>query len=364
MAEHAGSRTEQATPKRKTEARKRGQVPVSRDVSTVAVLLGGIGLLYVGWQPALAKLIGLTREWLARSAQRAVGDPLTADGLQQIMIRLATDTMVLALPMVLAIAMVGAGASVWQTGFLWRADVFQFDLARLNPLAGLRRMASLRSAAELIKSFVKIVAVGAVGFWAIRRHLGLLPDLISYDVWDVLSVIGWLSFKAAGAIACTMVVVAAADYAYQRFEWERSLRMTKEEVKEELREAEGDPMIRARVKRVQREMARKRMLAAVPTADVVVRNPTHYAVALRYDPAKMAAPVVVAKGAGYIAERIIQTALQYGVAVVEDKVVARTLYTLVDVGREIPTDLYRAVAEILAFVYRARGKVPSVRGNE
>jgi flagellar biosynthetic protein FlhB len=363
MADYADSRTERATPRRKAEARRKGHVPVSRDVSTVAVLLGGIGVLWIGWEPALTALVAHTREWLSMPARRAVADPLTVEAVRHIMVHLGADALVLTLPMVASVAVVGAGASLVQTGFLWRSEALRFDLARLSPLAGLRRMVSLRSAAELIKALVKMLAVGAAGVLAVRNQLGLLPELVAYDVWGMLSIMGWLSLKAAGGIALALAAVAAADYAYQRFEWERSLRMTRQEVKEELREAEGDPAIRSRVKRVQREMAKKRMMAAVPAADVVVRNPTHYAVALQYDQAKMAAPVVVAKGAGYVAERIIETARAYGVPVVEDKVVARTLYTLVDVGREIPTELYRAVAEILAFVYRARGTVPRATGR-
>jgi flagellar biosynthesis protein FlhB len=155
----------------------------------------------------------------------------------------------------------------------------------------------------------------------------------------------------SGAIA----VLAVFDYAYQRYEWERSLRMSKEEIKEEHKASEGDPLIKSRVRTVQRELVKKRMLAAVKTADVVITNPTHLAVALKYDTARMTAPVVVAKGAGVIAERIRELARHHSVPVVENKFVARTLFRLVDIGKEIPNDLYRAVAEILAFVYRARG---------
>jgi flagellar biosynthetic protein FlhB len=166
---------------------------------------------------------------------------------------------------------------------------------------------------------------------------------------------GGLTLKTAAIIAGAITVVAGADFFYQRYEWERSLRMTLQEVKEEHRDQEGDPMIKSRVRSAQRDMMRKRMMAAVPKADVVVTNPTHLAVALKYDTERMSAPIVVAKGAGHLAERIRAVARQHGVVVVENKFVARTLYKLVDIGKEIPADLYRAVAEILAFVFRARG---------
>jgi flagellar biosynthetic protein FlhB len=165
-----------------------------------------------------------------------------------------------------------------------------------------------------------------------------------------------VSLAVAGAIA----VLAGLDYLYQRYEWERSLRMSKDEIREEHKATEGDPFIKSRVRTIQREMTKKRMMAAVKTADVVITNPTHLAVALKYDTATMGAPVVVAKGAGLVAERIRELARHHGVPVVEHKFVARTLFNLVDIGKEIPNELYRAVAEILAFVYRARGMAPQV----
>ncbi|MEW6246979.1 MAG: flagellar biosynthesis protein FlhB [Nitrospirota bacterium] len=363
MADHGGNRTEQATPKRKAEARKKGQVAVSRDVSTAAVLLGGIGILYFLLVPALNKLTWLTREWLSSTVRQASRNPFTVARFHEIVTQMGPDALLVVLPLVVGVAVVSVGSSLLQTGFLWRPEAVRFELGRLSPLNGLKRMVSLRSAAELIKSLLKVAAIGGVGFLAVYKDLGLLPELVQYDLEGALAIIGWLTFRAAAAITFAMAGVAAADYVYQRFEWERSLRMTKQEVKEEQRDAEGEPMIRARVRSVQREMAKKRMLAAVPSADVVVRNPTHYAVALKYDQAKMAAPIVVAKGAGYVAERIVQAAREHGVAIVENAFVARTLYKLVEVGREIPADLYRAVAEILAFVYRARGILPRV-GSE
>jgi flagellar biosynthetic protein FlhB len=154
------------------------------------------------------------------------------------------------------------------------------------------------------------------------------------------------------------LVIGVLDYAYQRFEWERGLRMSREEIKEESRAAEGDPVLRGKIRSMQKDMARRRMMAAVPKADVIITNPTHLAVALRYDPKAMGAPIVVAKGAGFVAEKIREIGRQHGVMIVENKLVARTLFKLVDVGREVPEDLYRAVAEILAFVYRVRGKLP------
>ncbi len=353
------NRTEQATPKRRAQARARGEVAVSRDVSTAAALLGAMGLLYWLSRPAMLKLSGLLREWLGAVSDIGVRNRLTSEYVQQTVLKTETDLLLFLMPLLAGVAVLGIGATVAQTGFLWKTEGLGFDLARLNPLPGLGRIFSLRSLAELVKSCLKVVCIGAAGFYAVRGDLAVLPELVQYPLDGILSAVGGLLFKAALSICLVVAALAALDYGYQRFEFERKLRMTRDEVKEELRESEGDPQIRSRIRTVQRDMARKRMLADVKKADVVVTNPDHLAVAIRYDQDKMDAPIVVAKGAGYLAQRIKELAREHGVVVIENKFVARTLYKLVDIGREIPSDLYRAVAEILAYVYRLRGKVPA-----
>ncbi|MEW6542370.1 MAG: flagellar biosynthesis protein FlhB [Nitrospirota bacterium] len=356
MAERDDTRTEQATAKRKAESRKKGQVPVSREVPTAAVLLGGIGLLWLLSGPAAAGLLDVMRRWLSLATEQGGRQSVTADLFQDLLLTFAVDTLSLSLPFIACVTAIGAASYVAQTGFLWNSEGLQMDPGRLNPVAGLGRFFSLRAVVELLKSILKISVIAWAGFAAVQDDLPGLPGLVQYDLWGALSVTVWLAFKVALAIALTVAVLSAADYAYQRFEWERSLRMSKQEIKQEQRETEGDPLLRARVRSLQREMARNRMMAAVPKADVVITNPTHLAVALRYDQASMAAPVVVAKGAGYVAQRIKDVANEHGVTVIENQLVARSLYKLVEIGQEIPSDLYRAVAEILALVYRAKGR--------
>lgn len=321
-----------------------------------AVLLGGIALLYGLTSLAVAKLSDLMREWLSLAGEVGSRQQIGPDAFQALMMRVGLDTLGLVMPLVGGLALVGVSSHLVQTGFLWKSEGLGVDLNRLNPIAGLKRLFSLRSVAELVKSVLKITVIAWVGVLAISQDMDLLPQLVQYDLAGILGLTGSLVFKMALWIALTVVVIAVADYGYQRFEWERSLRMTKQEVKQEQKETEGDPLLKARVRSLQREMARNRMMAAVPKADVVITNPTHLAVALRYDYATMAAPVVVAKGAGHIAERIKKVAAEHGVMVIEQKFVARTLFKLVEVGREVPSDLYRAVAEILALVYRAKGR--------
>lgn len=354
MAEDGDNKTEPASEKRKADARQKGNIAVSRDVTTAALLFAGIGLLALLAGPGMHQLTDVTRLGLTMSFDRVVHASLTIEQIHSLLFEYGLTCLLLLLPFLAGLALVGTGASLAQTGLLWKSS-FPFDIGRLNPIKGFGRLFSLRSVSELIKALLKIAIIGGMGAFVLGQDLPRLPELVHYDMWGLLTVMGWLTLKVATVIAGAITVVAGADFFYQRYEWERSLRMTHQEVKEEHRDAEGDPMIKSRVRTVQRDMMRKRMMAAVPKADVVVTNPTHLAVALKYDTANMSAPIVVAKGAGHLAERIRAVARQHGVVVVENKFVARTLYKLVEVGREIPVDLYRAVAEILAFVFRARG---------
>lgn len=349
-------RTEQATARRKEDSRKKGQVALSREVPTAATLLGGLVLLYWAIAPGMTGLAAVMREWLSLAADRGMQGALTQSAVQGLMVKVGLDALTFVLPFLGAVSVVGVSAYVMQTGLLWKADGLRMDISRLDPLAGLSRLFSLRSVVELVKSVLKVTVIAASGILAVGTDVGGLPLLIQHDLPGMLGVAGGLAFKLALWVTLTVAVIAVADYGYQRFEWERSLRMTKQEVKQEQRETEGDPLLKSRVRSLQRQMARSRMMAAVPKADVVITNPTHFAVALQYDFRTMAAPVVVAKGAGFIAERIKQVAAANGVMVVENKFVARTLYKLVEIGGQVPSDLYRAVAEILALVYRAKGK--------
>ncbi len=355
MADDWKNKTEPATPKRKEEARRQGQIAVSRDLSTAAILLGGIGLLASMMPVGVEKMTEMTRQRLTLSFSAGFYSGMSIEEVYSVVVQTGVAVLALSLPIVAGILLVGGGASLAQTGFLWRENALQPDFSRINPIKGFARLASLRSVVELLKGLLKIAIVTGIGLLVARHDIGQIPELIAFDMGTVLQVTGRLALKVALAVSGAIVLLAIADYFYQRYEWERSLRMSKDEVKEEHKSTEGDPLIKSRVRVAQRELSKKRMMAAVKTADVVVTNPTHLAVALKYEQGEMAAPVVVAKGAGLIAERIREVARHHSVPVIEQKFVARTLFKLVDIGKEIPADLYRAVAEILAYVYRARG---------
>lgn len=259
-------------------------------------------------------------------------------------------------PVCLATAGVAAIAQAGQVGLFFSARPLQFDLARLNPLQGIQRLATRRTAVELAKGILKCSLVGFVFLRWLLAERGAFLDLAAMDPAAGVEAFTSLCRGLATRVCLAFLAIGAADALYQRWEHERSLRMSRQEIKEEYREQEGDPQIRARVRQIQRQMATRRMMHDVPKATVVVTNPTHLAVALWYDPERHAAPVVVAKGQHLLAERIRSIAKAHHVPVVQNVVLARALYAEVEVGRAIPEALYRAVAEVLAFIYRTYGR--------
>lgn len=358
MAEGAQNRTEQATPKRKADARSKGQIALSRDAVMAIGLLGSAGTLYWMAPVITERLRGTLQLWLTSAMDETAHRTLSLDHLHLLLGEIGLEVFLTLGPVVGGIAVIGVGANLMQTGFLWRRDGLQWDFSRISPIGGFSRLFSLRSFSELVKSWLKILAIGWTGYLAIRDDMVQFSSLTQFGMEALLPTVGWATFKAVLMMGGAAAVLGAIDYGYQRYEWERGLRMSRDEIKEEHRAAEGDPGLKSKIRSTQKEMARKRMMAAVPKADVIVTNPTHLAVALRYDSKAMGAPIVVAKGAGFVAEKIREIGRHHGIMIVENKLVARTLYKLVEVGREVPEDLYRAVAEILAFVYRVRGKLP------
>jgi flagellar biosynthetic protein FlhB len=230
----------------------------------------------------------------------------------------------------------------------------KFD--RFNPITGIKRLFSTRSLIELLKSLLKLAVVGWIGYTTIMGELKVFPLLVDKTGAEVLAFAGQVCFKLFLKTGLALLVIAGFDYAYQRYQFEHNLKMTKQEIREEFKSTEGDPLIKSRIRSLQRERSRQRMMKDVPKADVVLTNPTHLAVALRYDVEKSAAPVVVAKGARLIAERIKAIAKENGVPVIENKPLARMLFKNAEIGSEIPFELYKAVAEVLAVVYRMRNR--------
>ena len=345
-------RTEQPTGKRREEARREGRVATSHDLSAALALLGALGVCGLTGPRLLIDTLAAFR---AGFAPLDAGD-LTVDGAVALGLRSALTVVRLAWPLIVVPGVLVIAAQLLQTRFVLSSQALHPQWSRLSPLRGLGRLVSFRGLVELAKSVAKLSLVGGVGFAMLRGDWSLLvwageggPEAtlaaIARVVWDV-----WLG------VGLGYLALAAFDYAYQWWEHEKSLRMTKQEVQQEHKDTTGSPHLRVRIRTLHRRMAARRMAGEVRRADVVLRNQTHVAVAVRYESVAMQAPRVVAKGARLMARHIIEIAAAAGVPIVENPPLARTLYRAVEVGREIPADLYRAVAEVLAYVYSLKGR--------
>jgi flagellar biosynthetic protein FlhB len=347
MAEDRTARTEEPTPKRREEARAEGQVAQSVEVTSAAVLIAALLTLSNRGGDAIAAL----RAMMRRGLDAASTGELTGAQVAQVMRGMVTDSVGIVGPVLLATAVVGVVATVAQTGFQVVPKRLVPDPSKLAPSTGLGRIASRRGLVELAKAIIKIALVGWITWRLVRAHEDEIVALVATPPREILELAGAGLRRVVGWVVGALAVLAAADYAWQRRQHQQTLRMTRAEVKDERRQSEGDPQMKQRVKRAYQQIAKRRMLADVPTASVVVTNPVHLAVALRYTPGQMGAPVVVAKGAEHVAERIKEIARRHGIPIVERRALARALFRTVQIGSEIPTALYRAVAEILAYIY-------------
>jgi len=345
-------KTEPATPKRRQEARKKGQVAQSKEIPSVLVLLGSLGFFFFGGANMLKSLSELMKRSFVQ-----IGTPhLHEAGIYSFLLGVLAQLSTILMPLILVLLVAGLAANYLQVGFLFTAEPLIPKLSKIDPVKGMGRIFSAKSLVELIKSIFKIIIIGYIAFLVVRGEADNFPSLMEMGIGEILFFIGRVSFNILFYTSLAFIVLAALDYAFQRFQHEKSLKMSRQEVKDEFKQREGDPLVKSRIRRTQIEMARRRMMEAVPAADVVMTNPDSLAVALKYDAEKMAAPRVIAKGAGFIAERIKQIAKDKGIPVVEHKLLTQTLFKVVEIGGFIPVNLYRAVAEILAYVYRLKNK--------
>ena len=348
--ENDQEKTEAPSQQRLDKAREEGQVPQSRELATFVVLMTGGAALW--W---MAQGLGQTLSGVVRSSLQF--DPGIARDSSHVMAQLSeqffTATLALA-PFLALIVLATLAAPLLLRGWLFSTKAFMPDFKRLNPLTGIQRMFSTQSLVELVKSLAKVGLLGVIAGWLIWSNLDSIFSLSleapATAVKHMGDLIGKVFLLASGAI----IFIVMLDTPYQLWSYTRKLKMTKEELRQEAKESEGDPHIKARIRAQQREMARHRMMAAVPTADVVVTNPTHYAVALKYSEGKMGAPRVVAKGADAVAAHIRELAAENKVPLLEAPPLARALFRHTELGDEIPATLYAAVAEVLAYVFQLR----------
>ena len=344
-------RTESPSPRRREEARRQGLIAVSADLNTGVMLLVAGVALSAGAETLAGGLTESVRDPLAHPC----GPDMDAKQAQLILAALfgrAIQSVGFLLGVLTAAAVL---TGLIQSGFAFYPDILSVRWERLDPSGGVKRIFSLGAGVRAVTSLLKVTVMAALAYVFVRNRLGVIARLGEAPLGTAVAM-GWdLLARLFIAIAVALLAVGLFDYLMQRLRVERQMRLTRQEAKEELKQEEGDPLIRARIRRLQREAAQRRMMQEVPRATVVITNPTHLAVALRYDRATMPAPKVVALGAGWLAERITETARRHAVPVVENRPVAQALYRAGKVDREIPEALYRAVAEVLAFVYRLRG---------
>jgi len=346
----ASERTERATPRRRQEARKQGQVARSNDLTSALGLLA-FGL-FLPWYGSYA-FHRLGRYLEAAFGQLPRGE-LTTLELIRIGGSAGSVFLEITLPLLGLMLVVGVGSTLAQVGVVFAPAALKPDLKRIDPFTGFQRILSRRGAFETAKAVGKIVVVGLVTYPLVRADLALFASLTGADPLVIGQAIGQ-SIRDLGLRAgAVFLALSLLDYGFQRWDLEQRLRMTRQELKDELKQTEGDPEIRARIRRLQRRYAQQRMMAQVPKATVVVTNPLHLAVALRYEAREMRAPTVVAKGAGHLAEQIKALARRHAVPVIEHRTLAQALYRTVEIGQEIPVGLYEAVADVIAYVYRLR----------
>lgn len=353
MAEDQQERTEEATQQRREDFRKRGQVAQTRELASVFVLLGSALIFWGLGRFCLKQVSELLMYCLGPELITAV----KSQSYAPLMLFMAKKILFVSTPIVGMLLLLSIISTVVQVGFLYNEEVLEFDLEKINPINGLKRLFSMRALVEGLKSCIKLTLVVAVVYSLVKDEVRLLPQLTFWSVEQILSYAGSLTVKLLGGLGVFMAMIAAADYFFQRWDLEKQMRMTKQEIKEEHKSREGDPMIKARIRRIQREMASKRMMKDVPKADVIVTNPTHIACALIYDPKTMPAPRLVAKGSGLIAEKIKEIARENGVPVLENKPLARAMFKSLKIGQFVPRELFTAVAQVLSYVYRLKRKV-------
>ena len=353
MAEESSQeKTEQATPKRREEARKKGQVARSSELSSVAILMSGILILGALGSYMYTKLSSFMVDVLSNASFVE----LTLINITVILETWFKQYLWIVGPLIILLVLSALIVNYAQVGILFTAEPLIPKANRISPLSGIKRIFSSKGLVELLKGLFKIAAVAIVTFFTIRAELEGVVSYMDLGVGQIFLSSGDLIQSLFFRIVLLLLIMALLDYAFQRWDYEKNLRMTRQQVKEEFKQQEGDPLITARIRNLQREMSRKRMMDDVSTADVIITNPTHVAVALKYVIENMQAPLVLAKGQRLVAERIKELGRQAGVPLVENKPLARALFKAVGIGDEIPEDLFKAVAQVLAFVFQLKQK--------
>ena len=344
----AGEKTEEPTAKKRADARKKGQVARSQEINSAFVLLIGFFGLKLLWDSIYSTIATYTTYVFSNLNQT-----VDTENILRIFIGIVIILAKTAFPIMLFIMLIGLAINFFQVGLNFNTESIEFKLDKLNPINGFGRIFSKRSLVELVKSFFKILVIGFFLYRFIHEQILAMPQFMFFDLTTSLALVAEIIFRMAFIVIGVIMVMAFMDYGYQKWQTTQDLKMSKQEVKDEMKQTEGDPQIKGKIRQKQRQMAMARMMKEVPKADVIITNPTHYAVALSYEQG-MVAPSVIAKGQDLVAQRIKEIGREARVPIVENKPLARTLYAAVEIGGSVPQELYQAVAEVLAYVYRLK----------
>lgn len=354
-----GEKTEPATEKKLSDARKEGQVAKSKEVGNALTLLSMFLILRIWVGNMGSQLMGLFSAIYDRIPEAVINwnGYLPQNDMRLLFRQLLLNVLIVLAPILAITFMVAIVGDIAQVKWKPTGKPLKPKLSKLNPISGFKRIISLNSLVELIKAILKIVLILYVSYSYLQDKIMYIFWLYEIPLIQAIQLVGQLVIDLGLRIAIVYIVIAAADYIYQKVKFSRDMRMTKQEVKDEYKQMEGDPQIKGKIRQKMMEASRRRMMQSLPQADVVITNPTHYAVAIKYDPAVADAPLVIAKGEDYMARRIKEVAKEHDIEIVENKPLARMLYANVDIGQAVPPELYQAVAEVLAFVYHLKGKV-------
>lgn len=347
----ASEKSEKATPKRRSDERKKGNIFQSKDAVSVAVLLASFYSLQFYFPSIISNLINLINSMFDQIVQI---ESLNIESIQLMYIQVTIVFLIIALPLLfvsMGTNIVAVGA---QTRFLYTMSSIKFKFERIDLLKGIQKLFSLRSLVDLFKSILKILILAAIVYSTLKPRMNSLIGLFDMEFMQVLIFLGQTIMSVVTSVGMFFIFLALADYAYQWYEYEKNIRMSKQDIKEEYRQMEGDPQIKNKIKERQRQMSQRRMMQNVPKANVIIRNPTHYAIAVQYEMGKQRAPIILAKGMDSLALKIIEVAEKHNIPSIENKPLARGLYESVEIDQEIPEKYYHAVAEVLAFVYQLK----------
>ncbi len=347
-------KTEAPTPRRLEEAREEGRVARSIELNSAAVLMLGPYLLMGPGK----ELFQWVKTYLVETIANLSTKELTGLAAREMFLQIALGILPKLVIFMVIVFLTGAVITMAQTKFLWSTKLTKFNFKKVNPIEGFKRIFSGQGLIELAKALLKLVVIGWVAYSFLKGKVSELAWLGNVDLRSGIQSMTDLASALAVRVGITYLVIAIADYVYQRYKFMKSMKMSKEEIKEDFKRSEGDPFMRGRIRSQQRALARNRMMSNVPKATVVITNPTHIAIAIEYNGTNMSAPKVLAKGANLMAQRIVDIAREHNIPVVQNIPLARTIYKTVDVEQQIPQDLYIAVAEILAYIYRLKGRLP------